>query len=132
MPDKYVDFNKEKQHSRAENVLGKNLPFSNDAEKSVLAAILLNDENITLVSDFLKSSDFYSKQHQAIYQAVLELAQENKRIDLVVLQDYLDQKKQLAVSGGVVYLMELQEDIPAMGLILQHAKIVNLPLMSFN
>ncbi|MFH1831588.1 MAG: replicative DNA helicase [bacterium] len=107
-----------------EGILGKSLPSNLDAEKSVLAAILLNDENITLVSDQLKPDDFYSKAHAALFQSILELAQDSKRIDLVVLQDHLEKHNRLVTVGGIEYLIELQEDIPSMGLIIQHAKIV--------
>lgn len=109
---------------QTESVLGKKLPASVAAEKAVLAAILLNDENLTLVTDILKSSDFSLKQHQIIYQSIIDLAQSNKKLDLLVLQDYLDTKKLLDSVGGITYLIELQEDIPSIGLVVQHAKIV--------
>ena len=115
---------KRRDRSNAESVLGKSLPTSIEAEKAVLAAILLNDENLTLVSDILKPSDFHKKAHQYIYHAILDLAQSGKKIDLVVLQDALETKQLLTEIGGIGYLMELQEDIPSMGLIVQHAKIV--------
>lgn len=115
-----------KRHSKAdhETLLGKSLPASVEAEKAVLAAILLNEENVALAAEILKAHDFYHKPHQIIYQAILDIVQSNQKLDLVVLQDYLSKKKQLDECGGVLYLMELQEDIPAMGLISQHAKIV--------
>ena len=115
---------KNKYATDPENIVGKSLPYNLDAEKSVLAALLLNDENITLVSDVLKSTDFYMKHHQVLYQALLELAQISQKIDLVVLKDHLETKSLLETAGGFMYLMELQEDIPSIGLINQHAKIV--------
>jgi replicative DNA helicase len=112
------------QHLRQQSIVGRSLPASLEAEKSVLSAILLNDENVTMISDILIPEDFYSRSHQTIYQCIIELAQANKKIDVVVLQDLLETKKQLEAIGGLVYLMELQEDIPAIGLIEQHAKII--------
>lgn len=106
------------------SALGRSLPANIDAERAVLAAILLNDENLTLISDVLKPSDFYQRSHQLIYQVVVEIAQANQKIDLVVLQDALVKAKLLDEVGGLMYLMELQEDIPAIGLIMQHARIV--------
>jgi len=111
-------------NARPEEILGKNLPISIEAERSVLAAILLNSENLTQISDILKSQDFYNSAHRIIYQAIIELSQASQNIDLVVLQDFLNQRKQLELIGGIEYLMELQEDIPSIGLIVQHAKIV--------
>ncbi|MCB9493566.1 MAG: replicative DNA helicase [Epsilonproteobacteria bacterium] len=115
---------KDRQKFSLSDVGGKNIPTNIEAEKAVLAAILLNDENLTLVSDILKPHHFYSYAHQVIYQAIIELAQENKRIDLLVLQDLLATKNNLEAVGGIPYLMELQENIPALGLIAQHAAIV--------
>jgi replicative DNA helicase len=115
---------RQNQESTTNNLFGRNLPSSESAEKAVLAAILLNDENLTLVSDFLKSNDFFDKKHKIIYQAVTDVSQSNQKADLVVLQDHLEKQKLTVESGGMVYLMELQEDIPSIGLIVQHAQIV--------
>jgi replicative DNA helicase len=109
---------------KSESILGKRLPTSIDAEKAVLAAILLNEENLAHVSDFLIPKDFYNRAHQVIYQALVDLSQFGKKIDLVVLQDHLETKKELENIGGLMYLLGLQEDIPAIGLVEQHAKIV--------
>jgi replicative DNA helicase len=107
-----------------DTLLGKNLPTGIEAEKAVLSAILLNEENLSHVSDFLFASDFYNRSHQVIYQALIDLSQAGKKIDLVVLQDHLELRKELENIGGLMYLMSLQEDIPAIGLIEQHAKII--------
>lgn len=117
-------FYAKKTNQQAETLLGKSLPASIEAEKSVLAALLLNGDNITLVADILKPQDFYTTQHQIIYQGIMDLVQMNQKIDLIVLQDHLTKKSELEACGGVMYLMELQEDIPSIGLISQHAKIV--------
>jgi replicative DNA helicase len=84
----------------------------------------LDDENLTLVTDILRATDFYVKQHQHIFQAIVDIASSGLKCDLLVLQDQLINKKLLDEVGGIEYLMELQEDIPSMGLIAQHARIV--------
>lgn len=119
-----TSFKDKKNNTRAESILGKNLPANIEAEKSVLAAILLNGNNLTLVTDILKPADFYAQAHQQIYSAMLEIAQADQQLDLLVLQDELEKRKQLDAVGGIIYLMELQEDIPSIGMIVQHAKIV--------
>ena len=120
----YNESRKYENNTSTQSLLGKTLPNNVDAEKSVLAAILLNGNNITLVSDFLKPKDFYLYSHQMIYQVLFDLAQENKKLDLVVIQDELQIRKQLENIGGIGYLLELQEDIPSIGLIKDHAEIV--------
>lgn len=107
-----------------ENILGKTLPAAADAERAVLGALLLNDEQIHRVTEFLAASDFYLHQHKLIFQTMLVLVQQNKRIDLLTLQDELQKKNELDLVGGIVYLLSLQEDISALGLLEQHARII--------
>jgi len=107
-----------------ERILGRSLPAHVEAERSVLAALLLNSELVSRVIEILLPDDFYSTAHKLIYRAIVNLDQQHKKADLVTLQDELIKKNQLEAIGGVVYLISLQEDIPAMGLIDQHAQII--------
>jgi len=108
----------------AERVTGRALPSRIEAERAVVGAVLLDDELIHRVSDFLQDEDFYHKQNRIIYQAMVSLLRQRKRIDLVTVQDELVKTKQLEEVGGVTYLLSLQEDIPALGLIEQHGRII--------
>ncbi len=107
-----------------ETALGKQLPSNVDAERSVLGALLLHDEKIHQVAELLRADDFYHPAHATVFQAMLELTHNQKRIDLVTLQDELAKKDKLELIGGVVYLISLQEDISAIGLVEQHAQII--------
>jgi replicative DNA helicase len=107
-----------------ERMLGKSLPANIDAERSVLGALLLNDDNMALVAELLVPDDFYSPAHRIIYETMLDLSKRLKRIDVVTLQDELAKKDSLEAIGGVVYLISLQEDIPALGMIEQHAQLI--------
>lgn len=113
-----------KQRADPEKILGRSLPANIEAERAVLGALLLNDEYVGRVAETLGADDFYSPPHRIIYHTIIDLTQKGKRIDLVTLQDELIKKEQLEAIGGVVYLISLQEDIPAVGLIEQHAKII--------
>lgn len=107
-----------------ERALGKSLPAHLEAERAVLSALLLSDERVSQVSEILLPGDFYSQQHRIIYETILAVSQQSKRIDLVTLQDELKKKKQLELAGGMSFLVSLQEDIPSLGLVEQHAQIV--------
>ncbi len=106
------------------NHLGRQLPASLEAERAVLGALLLNDEYLGRVSEFLLADDFYNPAHKIIYQTILDLTHKLKRIDLVTLQDELLKQEQLEAVGGIVYLISLQEDFPVVGFIEQHARII--------
>ncbi len=103
---------------------GKSLPANVDAERAVLGAILLNDQTYAQAVEIIISGDFYNPPNKIIFEAMTHLVSSFKRIDLVTLQDELAKRNLLDAVGGAVYLVSLQEDIPEMGLIEQHARIV--------
>ncbi|MBM18054.1 MAG: replicative DNA helicase [Epsilonproteobacteria bacterium] len=107
-----------------EKLLGKTLPAQIEAEKSVLGAVLLDDTCFGTVEETLQAKDFYLPGHQMIYKSMLELAKANQRIDMITLQDTLTKHGELESVGDVSYLMELQENIPAFGMLEQHVKII--------
>lgn len=122
--DTYKGYLERLKAENAEKLVGQRLPFSAQAEKAVLSALLLNDESIHQVSELLLPQDFYLQHHKILFQFLLELSQHHKKIDLVTLQDELEKKGQLDIVGGMVYLISLQEDIPSVGLLMQHAQII--------
>lgn len=105
-------------------LLGKTPPCSIEAERAVLGSILLHEEGLNAVVDDLIGSDFYLPAHQIIYTTIVKVYNQHRRIDIVTLQDELEKSGQLDAVGGVVYLISLQEEIPVVGLIAQHAQIV--------
>ncbi len=107
-----------------ETVLGKRLTANLEAERSVIGALLLNDELVHAVSEILRPADFYSIAHREIYSTILSIIQAQKRVDLLTVQDELTKNDKIDSVGGIGYLMSLQEDIPAMGMIEQHAGII--------
>ena len=110
--------------TNTEKVLGKSLPFNLEAERAVLGSLLLNDEQLADIGRILSVSDFYSPTHRMVYAAILALMEKHKRVDLVTVKDELEKKGELDSVGGLVFLISLQEDISAIGLGEQHARIV--------
>jgi len=107
-----------------ERALGKSLPCALEAERSVLGSLLLNDEHMNSVVEILAPTDFYSPAHQIIYEMLVNITQRRHRIDLVTLHNELEKAGKLEAIGGMIYLVSLQEDIPSMGLVQQHASII--------
>ncbi len=110
--------------TRTETLVGKRLPSHIEAEKAVLGALLLNDENIPKIIEIIVPQDFYTPAHGKIYQALLDISNRKERADLVTLQNELEKKNILEEVGGLIYLLSLQEDIPSIGLVAQHANII--------
>lgn len=109
---------------QVESILGKSLPAHVEAEKSVLGAVLLNDECLNTIIEILLPQDFYVPAHQLIYKSMVDLSTNNKRIDMITLQNELETKGSIEQIGGMVYLISLQEDIPSIGMVEQHAHII--------
>ena len=120
----YATYSQRVKEEHVEKVVGQRLPFSAQAERAVLSALLLNDECMHQVAELLIPDDFYQPAHKIIFQVLLELSQSRKKVDLITLQDELEKKGNLEVIGGMLYLMALQEDIPSVGLLSQHAQII--------
>jgi replicative DNA helicase len=92
--------------------LERTLPHNIDAEKAVLGAILVNNENYYRVLESLKPEDFYLGSHRVIYRKMVDLIEKSKAIDLVTIQDELDRSSQLEAAGGIAYLASLLDGVP--------------------
>lgn len=92
--------------------LERTLPHNVDAEKSVLGAILVNNENYYRVIETLRPEDFYLDAHRVIFRQMIELIEQSKVIDLITIQDELDRASKLQSAGGITYLAGLLDGIP--------------------
>jgi len=101
----------------------KTLPHNEDAEKSVLGAILIDKDAINVVSEFLRSSDFYDDTNALIFEAMLTLYEERHPIDLLTVSDYLKKKKQLQ-HMDTSYFTQLVEAVPTAANIEHYGRIV--------
>ena len=73
-------------------------PHSIEAEQSVIGAMLLDRDAILIASEILTSDDFYQNQYGIIFDAMVELCNEGKPVDLITLQDRLREKR--CAAGG--------------------------------
>ena len=103
---------------------GENLPFSAEAEQSVLGAILIDPPSILLVADTLKPYHFYVPQHKTIYEALANMFELNSVIDFVTLLEWLKKKGKYDEVGGKTYLTQLANTVPSSANISTYAGIV--------
>jgi replicative DNA helicase len=87
-------------------------PHSQEAEQSILGAILIDRDAIVAVAEFLRPEHFYEGAHQTIFKAALSLYEERKPIDVVTLAEKLKKQKKLTQIGGRAYLVSLAEKVP--------------------
>ncbi len=102
----------------------KTQPFNMEAEISVLGSLLIDNEAINLVTESLSKNDFYKTAHQHIFDAIVNIYDNNNAVDLVILKDELNRLSLLEKIGGAGYLMELEESVPIASNVEYYAKIL--------
>src|SRR5260370_32605517 len=88
------------------------MPASLDAERSILGAILLDNEILPQAAESLRADDFSLDSHRRIYMRMLELNETSRPIDIVTLTEELGRKKEVEAVGGAAYLWSLTEGRP--------------------
>ncbi|HOY46090.1 MAG TPA: replicative DNA helicase [Candidatus Dojkabacteria bacterium] len=99
-------------------------PQNLDAERSILGAILIDEDAMFKVSETLRPEHFYDVKHRNIFESMLELYSHQKAIDVLTLSTELKSKKLLEQLGGQGYLTDLVKDVPTASHIEEYAKII--------
>ena len=99
-------------------------PHSNEAEISVLGAMLLDRDAIIAVAEFLRSDDFYDGRHGEIYECALSLYEERVPIDVLTVAERLKKRKALKKIGGAGYLADLANKVPTAAHVEHYGRIV--------
>ncbi len=92
--------------------VGKVPPQNIDAEKSLLGAVLIDEETLADISEHVTIKDFYEKRHSTIYGAMMKLYEKHQPVDLLTLTDELKRSKELDIIGGSAYLTDLTNYVP--------------------
>ena len=100
------------------------LPNNIEVEKSVLGAMLLDRDALIEASSSLEEGDFFLRQHQIIYSAILEVQSKSLPVDLKTVTEVLINLKELDKVGGVQYLYELTESIVSLSNVKHYINIV--------
>jgi len=107
-----------------EVVVGKIPPQNIDAEKSLLGAVLIDEETLADISENVTIKDFYERRHAIIYGGMMRLYEKHKPVDLLTLTDELKRKKELDTVGGSAYLTELTNYVPTAAHATAYAELV--------
>ena len=90
----------------------KVLPHNIEAEQSVLGAAFISKYALQKVCEDLTKETFYLDAHSNIFEALLELQNENTAVDITTVTEKLKRKKTLKQIGDVDYLLELVNSVP--------------------
>ncbi|NIH41319.1 MAG: replicative DNA helicase [Buchnera aphidicola (Periphyllus aceris)] len=101
----------------------KKLPYSLEAEKSVLGGLMLNNKKWDSVFKIIQKKDFYDSLHKIIFTEMNNLIYIRKPIDLITLSESLEKKKIKKIIK-FSYLNELCTNTFSISNILEYAKII--------
>jgi len=103
---------------------GKIPPQALDLEEAVLGALLLEQNALSAVIDFLKPEVFYTEAHKRIYSAIQDLFTKQQPIDLLTVTHELKSKGDIELAGGPFYIAQLTRRVASAANIEFHARIV--------
>jgi replicative DNA helicase len=116
----------------ADTSLEKPLPNNLDAERSVLGAILLDNNALNSAIENLRPEDFFLDQHRRVFTHMITLGESQQAIDLVTLTEELHRRGDLEASGGAPYLASLADGMPKVSNVEHYARIVKEKAMLRN
>lgn len=107
-----------------DTLLKRVMPHSAEAEQSVIGAMLMDRDAITIASELLTTEDFYQKQYGILFDAMVELYAENSPVDLVTLQNRLREKGVPPEISSLEFAGEMINAVPTSANVKYYAEIV--------
>jgi len=108
----------------------RKIPYSLEAEQSVLGAVLISPDIYDDLTGILSVDDFYMPNHREIYNSITNLYLQSQSLDLVTLLENIVSQSSRAGSDEAVrnstkeYLMRLSDNVPVLGNVKEYARIV--------
>lgn len=108
-----------------EAIIKRVMPNSVEAEQSVIGAMLMDREAILSATEILHPEDFYYHQYGVMFEAMAELHNEGRPVDLVTLQDRLKEKNVAPEVYSIEMVRELLNAVPTSANVKSYAQIVH-------
>lgn len=107
-----------------EALIKRIMPNNLEAEQSVVGSMIMDREAIIVASELLIREDFYHQQYGVLFEAMVELFNEEKPVDVVTLQNRLREKDVPAELSSMEFVGELVTSVPTSANIKYYANIV--------
>lgn len=99
-------------------------PHSLEAEQSVIGSMIMSKDAIVEASEMITGADFYQQQYGIVFEAMVELHDEGKAVDLVTLQDRLREKELPPEISSMEFVRDLLATVPTSANVKYYAEIV--------
>ena len=107
-----------------EALIKRVLPHSVEAEQSVIGSMIMDRDAIMTASEVITSEDFYQSQYGVLFDAMLELYNEGKPVDLGTLQERLREKDVPPEISSLEFVRDLLDAVPTSANVRHYATIV--------
>ena len=107
-----------------ENLMKRVLPHSIEAEQSVIGSMLMDRDAIIAASEIVTADEFYQHQYGVMFEAMVELFNEGKPVDLVTLQDRLKEKDVPPEVSSLDFVRDIITMVPTSANVRFYANIV--------
>ena len=107
-----------------EALIKRILPHGIEAEQSVIGSMLMDRDAIIAASEIVTAGDFYQHQYGVMFEAMLELFNENLPVDLVTLQNRLKEKDVPPEVSSLEFVRDIITTVPTSANVKSYAKIV--------
>ncbi len=108
-----------------EALIKRVLPHSIEAEQAVIGAMLMDKEAILTSSEIVSGDDFYQTAYGVIFEAIVEIYNEGKPVDLITLQSRLKEKDVPAEISSLEFVRDLVSVVPTSANVKYYAEIVS-------
>ena len=102
----------------------RTLPHNLEAERSVLGAILIQNDTYNVAAEVVRPEDFYRDAHRRIFDKIIALSERGQAVDFVTLKEELGRAGELETVGGPAYIASLVDGVPRATNVEHYAKIV--------
>lgn len=106
------------------SVAGRQIPWSEEAEISVVSAMLIDGDAVARAIEMVGDGSFYREANRRIFRAMVRLYSRGEVIDVVTLSDELKSAGELEGAGGMAYLAQLVDAVPTSANIEYHCRIL--------
>lgn len=107
-----------------EALMKRVLPHSIEAEQSVIGSMLMDKDAIITASEIVTAADFYQTQYGVMFEAMVELWNEGKPVDLITLQNRLKEKDVPPEVSSLDFVRDIITTVPTSANVKSYANIV--------
>ena len=108
-----------------EAIIKRILPHGIDGEKAVIGSMIMDADAVVAASEMITGDDFYQRQYGILFDAMVELYNEGKPVDVLTLQERLKMKDVPEEFSSIEFISELVSSVPTSANVRHYAQTVS-------